>query len=203
MRWTRQRRARNGIAGRIFPVSDRPARGRTTLLTAFARTRRTARGPARPLARMVADGEVVWSWRPGAGVKCCGDASGPTGFEMHRQSARRRWQDKPGHRGEREVSRKPSRRESRSDPVEPVVHSCASCAHDPRVRSASGFPCALCSRRRVKLLQTPGAIRAAGMPTHVGATSLRGARAKCWNRRGSLKIELKNGFVVPALSRDP
>jgi hypothetical protein len=28
----------------------------------------------------VADGEVVWSWRPGAGVKSCGDASGPTGF---------------------------------------------------------------------------------------------------------------------------
>ena len=33
-----------------LPVSDRPARGRTTLLTVFARTRRTARGPARPLA---------------------------------------------------------------------------------------------------------------------------------------------------------
>ncbi len=74
------------------PVSDRPARGRTTLPTAFARTRRTARGPARPLAQAVADGEVVWSWRPGAGVKSCGDASGPTGLEMHRQSGRRRWQ---------------------------------------------------------------------------------------------------------------
>jgi hypothetical protein len=34
-----------------FPVSDRPARGRTALLTVFARTRRIARGPARPLAR--------------------------------------------------------------------------------------------------------------------------------------------------------
>src|SRR6185437_9101408 len=73
-------------------VSDRPARGRTMLPTAFARTRRAARGPARPLALTVAYGEVVWSWRPGAGVKSCGDASGPTGFEMHRQSARRRWQ---------------------------------------------------------------------------------------------------------------
>ena len=78
-----------------LPVSDRPARGRTTLLTVFARTRRTARGPARPLAQTVADGEVVWSWRPDAGVKSCGDASGPTGLEMYRQSARRRWQESP------------------------------------------------------------------------------------------------------------
>ena len=63
-----------------LPVSDRPACGRTALLTVFAKTRRTARGPARPLALTVADGEVVWSWRPDAGVKSCGDASGPTGF---------------------------------------------------------------------------------------------------------------------------
>src|SRR6202045_973627 len=34
-----------------LPVSDRPARGRTTLLTAFARTHWAARGPARSLAR--------------------------------------------------------------------------------------------------------------------------------------------------------
>src|ERR1700681_3780419 len=78
-----------------LPVSDRPACGRTAPLTVFARTRRTARGPARPLAQMVADGEVVWSWRPDAGVKSCGDASGPTGLEMYRQSARRRWQESP------------------------------------------------------------------------------------------------------------
>jgi hypothetical protein len=78
-----------------FPVSDRPARGRTTLLTVFARTRRAARGPARPLAQTVAYGEVVWSWRPDAGVKSCGDASGPTGLEVYRQSARRRWQTSP------------------------------------------------------------------------------------------------------------
>src|SRR3984893_19033026 len=31
MRWTRQRRARDGIAGRILPVSDHKARGRTAL----------------------------------------------------------------------------------------------------------------------------------------------------------------------------
>jgi hypothetical protein len=34
-----------------LPVSDRPARGRTALPTVFARTRRAARGPARPLVR--------------------------------------------------------------------------------------------------------------------------------------------------------
>jgi hypothetical protein len=75
-----------------LPVSDRTARGRTTLLTVFARTRRAARGAARSLAWTVADGEVVWSWRPDAGVKSCGDASGPTGFETCHQSGRRRWQ---------------------------------------------------------------------------------------------------------------
>jgi hypothetical protein len=86
-------RARDRRAG--FPVSDRPARGRTTLLTVFARTRLTARGQARPLAWTVADGEVVWSWRPDAGVKSCGDASGPTGFEMHRQSGKATVANKP------------------------------------------------------------------------------------------------------------
>jgi hypothetical protein len=75
-----------------LPVSDRTVRGRTTLPTVLARTRRAARRSARSLAWAVADGEVVWSWRPDAGVKSCGDPSGPTGFEMYRQSARRRWQ---------------------------------------------------------------------------------------------------------------
>jgi hypothetical protein len=74
------------------PVSDRPARGRTALQPIFDETRRMVRGPARPLAETVADGEVVWSWRPDAGVKSRGDASGPTGLGMYRQSARRRWQ---------------------------------------------------------------------------------------------------------------
>ncbi len=85
-----QRDRRAGV-----PVSDRPARGRTALPTVFAETRRIARGPARALAETGADGEVVWSWRPDAGVKSCGDASGPTGSEMHRQSAKRRWQESP------------------------------------------------------------------------------------------------------------
>src|ERR1700730_3752190 len=86
-------RARDRRAG--LPVSGRPSCGRTTLTTVFARTRRTARGPARTLAWTVADGEVVWSWRPGAGVKSGGDASGPTGFGMDRQSAKATGASKP------------------------------------------------------------------------------------------------------------
>jgi hypothetical protein len=47
---------------------------------------------------------------------------------------------KAGHRGERKVSRNPSRRESRFDPVEPVVTSCASCAHDRGCNRHPAFP---------------------------------------------------------------
>ncbi len=53
---------------------------------------------------------------------------------------------KPGHRGERGVSRKPLRREGRDASAEPVC-SCAffcACLHTrPRVQRAPGFPCAL------------------------------------------------------------
>jgi hypothetical protein len=62
-------------------------------------------------------------------------------------------------RGEHEISRKPSRREGRVAPVEPVV-SLLVCFHflhaRLRVRPAPGFPCALCScegRRLAKLGQ--------------------------------------------------
>jgi hypothetical protein len=72
--------ARAGDRRAGFPVSDRTARGRTTLPTVLAGTRRAARGAGGSLAWTGADGEVVWSWRPGAGVKSGGDASGPTGF---------------------------------------------------------------------------------------------------------------------------
>jgi len=40
-----------------------------------------------------ADGEVVWSWRPLAGVKLAGD------------DPQRRWLKRHGHRGEREGNR--------------------------------------------------------------------------------------------------
>ncbi len=56
--------------------------------------------------------------------------------------------NKPGHRGEREVSRKPSRRESRACSGSPVVlPPCFFIARGPRVRSAPGFPCALWTSR--------------------------------------------------------
>jgi hypothetical protein len=72
-------------------VSDRTARGRTMLPTSLPEPAAcTRRG--RIFGMDGADGEVVWSWRPDAGVKSGGDASGPTGFGLYRQSARRRWQ---------------------------------------------------------------------------------------------------------------
>ena len=60
---------------------------------------------------VVADGEVVWSWRPKAGAKSrrC--------FRIARATVT----TKPGHRGEREVSRKPLRREGRDASASPVV----------------------------------------------------------------------------------
>src|SRR3979490_2460103 len=52
---------------------------------------------------------------------------------------------KPGHGGERGISRKPLRREGRDASAEPVC-SCAffcACLHTrPRVQRAPGFPCA-------------------------------------------------------------
>jgi hypothetical protein len=56
------------------------------------------------------DGEVVWFWRPDAGVKFVRSKllTGDGG-------------NKAGHRGEREVSRKPLRREGRDVSASPVV----------------------------------------------------------------------------------
>src|SRR5450756_2346910 len=63
---------------------------------------------ARQTSAREADGEAVWSWRPDAGVKSRGD--------FHAAMVAR----KPGHQGERGVSRKPSRRESRIASAGPV-----------------------------------------------------------------------------------
>jgi hypothetical protein len=51
-----------------------------------------------------ADGEIVWSWRPDAGVKLAGD-------DLQATVAK-----EPGHRGAR-ISRKPLRREGRTSSV--------------------------------------------------------------------------------------
>src|SRR5665647_1152886 len=61
---------------------------------------------ARQTSAREADGEAVWSWRPDAGVKSRG--------AIHAAMVAR----KPGHQGERGVSRKPPRRESRMPPLD-------------------------------------------------------------------------------------
>jgi hypothetical protein len=62
-----------------------------------------------------------------------------------------------GHRGEHEVSRKPSRRESRRCSGSPVVlPPCFFVARGPWVQSAPGFPCALCIVRATKFMQGSG-----------------------------------------------
>ena len=61
---------------------------------------------ARETNALEADGEVVWSWRPDAGVKVCGvKPCETTGAK------------EPGPRGERDISRKPLRGECRVFPV--------------------------------------------------------------------------------------
>ncbi len=91
MRWTRQRRARRGSQG--GSCRERSDGARTNdAANRLCQNSPCARGAAGSLAWTGADGEVVWSWRPDAGVKSGGDASGPTGFGMYRQSEWRRWQ---------------------------------------------------------------------------------------------------------------
>jgi hypothetical protein len=68
------------------------------------RTRERSGGARR--TAQTAYGEVVWSWRPDAGVKSCGSALESNRARIARSSARRWWQQSPAHQGEREVSRK-------------------------------------------------------------------------------------------------
>jgi hypothetical protein len=110
MRWTRQRRARKELQGGMNSVSDRPACGRTALLTVFVETGRMVRGPARPLAEAGADGQVVWFWRPML-ASSLAEMCPPNRARMRRASARRRWQSE--RRGDHEVRRNPLRGESR------------------------------------------------------------------------------------------
>ena len=89
---------------------------------------------------VTADGEVAWSWRPDAGVKSA---------VMLAHRGRRWWQEKPGHQGEHEISRKPSRRESRVCSGSPValppcflLHGAHGCNRHP------AFPAPSVSRER-------------------------------------------------------
>ena len=64
--------------------------------------------------RTDADGKIVWSRSPDAGIK------------FAKMNCERWWLSSPAHRGEREISRKPLRREGRIASAEPVC-SCALC----------------------------------------------------------------------------
>jgi hypothetical protein len=164
MRWTRQRRARKWNCRAGLPVSDRPARGRTTLLPVFAKLCRTHEVQRSP-----------WRGRSRTAKSCGPDAPmlASSFAEMHPPNRAGCIEDlrsdggkKAGHRGEREASRNPSRRESRFDPVEPVVISCASCAHDRGCNRHPAFPAPsafLGGRFRSK----SRALRAAGRRTHI------------------------------------
>jgi hypothetical protein len=64
MRWTRQRRARDGIAGQAS-ACERSTGGRTNgASTPSPKLRRAAHGRSERLAEVAAYGEVVWSWHP-------------------------------------------------------------------------------------------------------------------------------------------
>src|SRR5262249_40245881 len=92
-------------------------------------------------------GEVVWSWRPLAGVKSVRSAmsalAGRTCCDLQATVTKTSWT--PGRARRKPL--KPLRGEGRDDPVEPVVTMLV-CFHLPharlRVQRAPGFPCALC-----------------------------------------------------------
>jgi hypothetical protein len=105
-----------------------------------------------------ADGKIAWSRPPDAEVK-----------RLRDDLRARRWLTSPAHRGDRDISRKPSRRECRH--VRRTCHDLRACLlpflHARlRVRSASGIPCAL-SISRADVLGITRAFCAAGMLPHI------------------------------------
>jgi hypothetical protein len=116
--------------------SARPASARGA--DASSRTRGGMRWTwrCRQTSDIAADDEVVWSWRAHAGVK----------FSRRHAPFEDDGGNKLVHRGEREVSRKPLRREGRSE----SACTCGQRAHaqdfparGPWVQRAPGLPCAL------------------------------------------------------------
>src|SRR5260221_7280999 len=110
---------------------------------------------------------------------CRSDAPMPA--SSLREEAQATVSNKPGHRGEREVSRKTIARGM------PGLLRCT-CGDYARVLCLisharlwvhwpPGFPCALCSQRRERFLQNLGRLapRECGVVSQIGATSLRGA----------------------------
>ena len=138
------------------PIS--PGRGadressRTRVEMRWTEQRRRATLVARTTNGAVADGEVVWSWRPDAGVKLRGGIRQATVAK------------KPGHRGELEVSRNPSRREGRSVSAEPVC-SCAFSFVQPCTRDRGYIGCDL-HRREPRCTEDQKAIMAQIFTSH-------------------------------------
>ena len=140
---------------------------------------------------MIADGEVVWSWRPDAGAKFarCKFSRGDGG-------------KKAGHRGELEVSRKPLRREGRIASAEPVCSCALSFVHfahetagaartrsslRPLVKKAREFDC------------KPRTHRAARMRTRIPSSS---SQAKAGRSQGvSPRSEADDKAIVIPVAR--
>ena len=127
-----------------FALSETDVFSSASRFLAEGRTRRHERGAecggrrcADGRTASFADGEVVWSWRAHAGAK-------PAAMLTHRADD---GGNKLVHRGELEVSRKPLRREGRSD-FRLYLWSRALraifLARGPRVQRSPGLPCALC-----------------------------------------------------------
>ena len=119
----------------ITPITPRISSTQGALATSRTRGERRWTRRAQLTLAPDADGEVVWFWRRGAGVKFSrSELLGGDGG------------NKAVHRGEHEVSRNPSRRESRdaSAALYARVQFCLRKSHArPRVQRAPGFPCAL------------------------------------------------------------
>ena len=107
---------------------------------------------------VVADGEAVWSWHPDAGVKFAGSKT----------SRGCRWQESPVTGGEREISRKPLRREGRIASAEPVCSCALFCAVCTRDRGCSVHPAfpAPSSFRGWQSTQSSGASRRENADAH-------------------------------------
>ena len=94
-----------------------------------------------------ADGEVAWSRPPDAEVK----------LAMMLRITPATGARKPGPRGDRDISRKPSRRECRLIRLNLWrLPACFFIAGGPWVRSSPGIPCALFVFPRAKLLHCSG-----------------------------------------------
>ena len=107
-------------------------------------------------------GEVVWSWRPDAGVKFRGNF------------VRRRWQESPVTGESTKQAVKTIAQGKLGVSGGPVVTTLVCFLHlhtRLRVQRASGFPCALCYRRDMAC--KPRAQRAARTRTYVYLVYLR------------------------------